>query len=71
VFGEGGMGYPAGTLRGPQPDPFAGEIGHMCDCILEDREPCIPMSWSMRILEACIGAVTSAESGQTVELTAG
>lgn len=71
AFGEAGISYPPGSPPGPQTDPFAGEIGHMCECILEDREPCIPLSWSMRILEACIGAVTSAESGKTVELAAG
>ncbi|NSW54688.1 MAG: Gfo/Idh/MocA family oxidoreductase [Armatimonadetes bacterium] len=68
MFSRTGMSHPRPGVAGTDRDSFRGEIGHMCDCIIRDEPPCIPIDWSIRVLATCLGAVESAETGNVVEL---
>lgn len=68
MFGRTGVSHPRPGVAGTDRDPFRGEIGHMCDCIIRDEPPCIPIDWSIRILATCLGAVESAATGNVVTL---
>jgi len=70
AFGPGGMSYPATGPSGTDRDPFRGEIGHMCSCILRDEPPSISMDWSIRVLATCLGVVKSAQTHEPVDLAA-
>lgn len=68
VFNPQGLSFPRKTAHGTTEDPFRGEIGHLCDCILRDEPPAVPMDWSIGILAACLGVVDSARTGEVVEV---
>lgn len=68
VFGEQGFAFPRKSAHGTGQDPFRGEIGHICDCILQDKPPDISIDWSIRVLATCLGAVESARTGQVIRL---
>lgn len=68
LFNRSGVSHPRPGVGGTAQDSFRGEIGHLCDCILRDEPPCIPMDWSIKVLGACLGAVESSETGRVIEI---
>ena len=68
VFSQDGLSFPRAYPEPGLHSPFAGEIGHMCDCILRDDDPCIPIDWSIRVLAACLAVAESARTGHLIHL---
>jgi predicted dehydrogenase len=52
----------------PHEEPFVLLQRDFFRAILEDREPPIPMAWSFRVLEACLGTIASCATGEPVAL---
>jgi predicted dehydrogenase len=48
--------------------PFQGEIDHLVDCILNDKESFVNVEDSVKVHEICLAAEISAREGGSVKL---
>lgn len=71
VFDESGVQLAQPQTIPPHEEPFVLLQRELILSILEDREPPIPMEWSFRVLEACLGTIESCATGEPVELGEG
>jgi predicted dehydrogenase len=53
---------------GPAVNQFAGQLDHMAQCVLEDREPTVPGEEGLRDLRIMEAIYRSAREGRTVTL---
>ncbi|MBU0610701.1 MAG: hypothetical protein KKI08_22645, partial [Armatimonadetes bacterium] len=68
VFDAGGFSVAQPQIIPPQEEPFVLLQREFFHAILDDRELPIPMEWSFRVLEACLGTLESCATGEAVEL---
>ncbi len=48
--------------------PFQGEINHFIDCLEKGQDSTVPIEYAAHIMEICLAAEQSADTGQTVKL---
>ena len=64
----GGEEQPVAPPPGPAVNQFVGQLDHMAECVLEDREPIVPGEEGLRDLRAMEAIYRSAREGRTVSL---
>jgi len=67
LFSDGGVSFTRGSPQGSV-EAFAKMIQDFAKCIIDDRPPTIPIDHSVRVLEACLATLESADAGQPKDL---
>jgi len=68
VFDASGLQIAQPQTIPPHEEPFVLLQRDFILSILEGREPPIPMAWSFRVLEACLGTIESCATGEAVKV---
>jgi UDP-N-acetyl-2-amino-2-deoxyglucuronate dehydrogenase len=68
VFDANGFQVAQPQVVPPAEQPFALLQREFLQAIIEGREMPVPMEWSFRVLEACLGTLESCAKGEPVEL---
>ena len=63
LFSDGALSFTRGSTQGSA-GAFAQMIQDFANCITDDRTPTIPIEHSIRVLEACLATLESADTGQ-------